>query len=153
MYTKPLVIADIFKMKLPNPTVQPYNIRYSDLQSINCPLRSILYVQSQNINKLFIKKIISDILSAVILRSDSSILEACAITLVILSGNSDMYLPTQFSLLEKVLQYYSENVYISEEKIINICKETLNQSENSMWFDVRRLRISASFKAHAIKSR
>lgn len=153
MYAKPLVVVDTFKMKKFLKNVKPYNITYCDVQSINCPLKVIMEVQCLNLVKLFIRALIKDILSAAINKSEISVLEACALSLVNLSNSHNIYLPTKVILEEKVIEYYNENINISENSIVKVCMETVNQSENRKWFQIRRLRISASSKAHAIKCR
>ena len=42
---------------------------------------------------------------------------------------------------------------MSEEQIVDLCCNTIKQSQDKEWFKARHLRISASKNAHSIKSR
>ena len=50
-------------------------------------------------------------------------------------------------------QFYLNNVVMDRENIINLCCETLKQSNCSKWFKARQSRISASQNVHSIKIR
>ena len=48
--------------------------------------------------------------------------------------------------------FYDINVEVNEDEIINICLNTLEQSKSNEWFLERAVRISASIKAHKVKT-
>lgn len=48
--------------------------------------------------------------------------------------------------------FYENNVKLSKNKIMNICIQTIQQSNTQAWFDERSIRLSAS-KAHLVKIR
>lgn len=50
------------------------------------------------------------------------------------------------------LIYFNENVTIQKKEAIEICKDTVTQSNCEKWFEIRDYRISAT-KAHKIKAR
>ena len=50
-------------------------------------------------------------------------------------------------------QFYFNNVVMDRESIINLCCETLEQSNCSKWFKAWQSRISASQNVHSIKIR
>ncbi|KAK0169353.1 hypothetical protein PV328_012167 [Microctonus aethiopoides] len=56
-------------------------------------------------------------------------------------------------LRKELCDFYEKYVVLTEEKIICLCCDTIEQSTCSDWFTARVLRISASSKAHRIKSR
>lgn len=154
-YAKPLVISEEFFQKEATCVTgaKPYNISYSDVKSINCPLQSILKFQTINANKLFINRLLTEMLSTVISMCEKSNLEICVTMLIILSSSSQLYLPQQVVLEERVHQYYDQKIKLSHEEIQKVCCETVQQSDSYLWFETRRVRISASSKAHAIKTR
>lgn len=54
----------------------------------------------------------------------------------------------------KVKKKFSKSeIMLSEQGIMNLCCETLEQSKSQNWFLVRRQRISVSKNAHNIKCR
>lgn len=54
----------------------------------------------------------------------------------------------------KVLkEFYEDKVMKTKKEMINMCINTVTQSDNKMWCEFRKLRISVSSKAHFIKTR
>lgn len=97
--------------------------------------------------------IIKKCIALAITESENSKIKVCATMLVDLSNSSDIISAGVNTLNGNIQMYYDEKIKISEENIIKICIDTIGQSENDEWFDVRKLRISASEKAHSIKTR
>lgn len=48
--------------------------------------------------------------------------------------------------------YYNQNIKLYNHEIAKLCLSTINQSKNLEWFSARQIRLSASLKAHSIKS-
>jgi len=57
-----------------------------------------------------------------------------------------------FPLILTEHTYFYENIYINETMIKSIFNQTLDQSLNLSWKQNRKMRISASLKAHNIKT-
>ena len=53
----------------------------------------------------------------------------------------------------KIDEFYNNYINLDNEEIIKLCHETISQSKCKKWHNIRELRISASAKAHKIKSR
>lgn len=49
--------------------------------------------------------------------------------------------------------FFNNNICLSQDKIIELCCATIEQSACKEWFNARKFRISASSNVHAIKSR
>lgn len=49
-------------------------------------------------------------------------------------------------------EYYSKKIIVNEFELMELFNKTKDQSENSLWHEVRNYRISASVKAHKIKT-
>lgn len=49
-------------------------------------------------------------------------------------------------------EYYSKKIIVNERELMELFNKTKDQSENSLWHEIRNYRISASVKAHKIKS-
>lgn len=59
---------------------------------------------------------------------------------------------SSFPLIFKEHTYYYENIYVNEMMIKSIFNQSLDQSHNLSWIKNRKMRISASLKAHKIKT-
>jgi len=49
-------------------------------------------------------------------------------------------------------EYYSKRIIVDKFELMELFNKTKDQSENSLWHEVRNCRISASIKAHKIKT-
>lgn len=54
---------------------------------------------------------------------------------------------------QKYLDYYYKKIYLDDDVIMKLCKETIEQSKCKEWFEARRLRITGSQDVHCIKTR
>lgn len=162
MYAQPCIVSEVFKVKTLEKkdtnkkgkvaTVKAYELKYADVKLIHSPLSKILLIQSINRNKLFIQNLIKGIIMLVIIKSDFSESEACALSLINLSSSRVIYSPVTYVADDNLKKFYEEKINLSEKKISEICIETKDQSTCKEWFEVRSLRISASSKAHSIKT-
>lgn len=98
-----------------------------------------------NINK--------DVIQTVILKCDLADDKACALTLVNSSNCSKIYCDKLVFKNENLKMYYEKSIHLTEEEIVKLSVEPVDQSNNKSWYKTRHLRISASSKAHRIKSR
>lgn len=78
--------------------------------------------------------------------------EECIKSILFFCDSYEIY-KGKIILKKELCDFYEKHVVLSEEKIISLCCDTIEQSTCSDWFAARVLRISASSKAHRIKSR
>lgn len=113
----------------------------------------MLKYEDMNQSSIIVRSIIKHLLTEVIESRYTLDVETCADILVILSNSSQVLCET-FTIENMDLQkYYNGVVALNENSIIKVCVETIDQSQSENWFEIRRLRISASQKAHSIKIR
>lgn len=137
------------------PVSPPPPIRLCELKS-NSALRIILVAQEMDKTDLAVKSMMIDLLSKVEenLEIDSA------------KASIGKVLHNFFSLVDKVPVYhcnyipavelqifFNNNIKKSEEEIIQLCSETIQQSFCKKWFTERRLRFSASSNIHNINVR
>lgn len=79
-----------------------------------------------------------------------------AMTFFHLINDQNLYSNTQFvkevEVDESLFQFFHRNIMLSEEEIVHLCCQTINQSDNKEWLSERCKRISASKSAHSIKN-
>lgn len=69
------------------------------------------------------------------------------------SSDFIVYTKGSISLEKDLFDFYHENILISDEAIVNLCCDTMGQSDKKSWFENRELRISASSNVYHIKCR
>ena len=100
------------------------------------------------------KSVVNDLLDSVEDELAQSTKAACVETLVILSKTSIDIVPQNVQIKDPLIQkFYDDNIYMNEGNVIKICHETVHQYKCKKWFEVREVRISASARAHKIKTR
>ena len=67
--------------------------------------------------------------------------------------NNCKFLKVECTLERSIKLFYEEKVAVSKEKAIEIFKNTMGQSSNSLWFEERKLRISASKAQRILKAK
>lgn len=145
------MISDVFK-KPKNYSIVPYTLNPIDIDHINCPLRNILRVENCNQLLFFVRSIIKEVITNVIIKSDISETEACASTFINFSFCIEIYCDSLNFVSTEEKQFYQNSVSLSNDEIVTLCVETFEQRKSTKWHEARKFRISASSKAHKIKS-
>ncbi|XP_071580317.1 uncharacterized protein [Temnothorax nylanderi] len=156
MYAKPMRIANLFKSKAPetncaNSSV-PLSLQLGDLKHSSA-LRIILKEYNVTQNERFVKEILLQYIYLAIEFSDINNCDACIINLLNFCEDHLVY-SSNYIIADEVLKaFYAREVNLGETQIIQICVDTRGQSYSDKWFSVRNIRISASSRAHSIKTR
>lgn len=154
-YSQPLLITSTFKKKKPKTELIPlYNLQLAKFKSINCPLTDVLKRENVHEAEIAASSVLKSILNQVVKEYDENNVDVCALTLINMSRGSLMNLDDNNlnSLPVHLRKFYETNICVTEEEILNVCKKTVDQSTSSDWFHQRNCRISASSKAHKIKT-
>lgn len=115
-------------------------------------LHAVLTATQNDENDLVAKYIMKDLLNQV---ENFISQENCVICLKSFfesSKNYPVYCSVQ-NCTNNNHNFYMDTVVKNEEEIILLCCETLSQSKCNLWYEVRKLRLSASKNVHSIKSR
>lgn len=158
MYSKPMRIINLFnKSKSPetnhaNSNVIPFDIRFEDLKHSSA-LQIIFKEYSISKNERFVKEILQEYIYSAIEISDNNNCNACIINLLNFCMDHPIY-SSNYIIADEVLKaFYEQKVFLNETQIIKMCVETRGQSYSDEWFSARNIRISASSRAHSIKTR
>lgn len=76
----------------------------------------------------------------------------CLVTFHLYNEDYEIY-QGSYKLSTILVNYYKNNISLTESEIITLCCETLGQSNCEKWFSQRLIRISSSKDVHDIKSR
>ncbi|XP_063624766.1 uncharacterized protein LOC134796508 [Cydia splendana] len=64
-----------------------------------------------------------------------------------------VYKSDKIEINQNLKEFYEANIVMEDEKIIDLCCKTIEQSKCKEWYTARRLRISSSINVHHIKVR
>ncbi|KAK0157013.1 hypothetical protein PV328_012010, partial [Microctonus aethiopoides] len=131
--------------------VEPCKIAISKLKSPSA-LKVILHHASKNKDDLRKEILIESKLREVRLNIKKADCEECIKSILLFCDSYEIY-KAKIILRKELCDFYEKYVVLTEEKIICLCCDTIEQSTCGDWFTARVLRISASSKAHRIKSR
>lgn len=133
--------------------VEPYNLTRQEMVDLNCPLRNILRIEKMHEKVFFIRSIIKDLITNTMIKTTIRNIEACALIFINLSNCCDIYGgDVKFGSVEEKA-FYNNNINLTDDIIVQLCVSTSEQHASEDWHNARKLRISASSKAHRIKSR
>ena len=120
----------------------------------NSPLKKYFEFKHANKNRLFVREILGDILNNVVTISLADEVKKIAQNLIKLSWNSTIFINiVDFTNVDRnVKNYYKKNIILKENQIIDLCYATKAQSDSDEWFRSRKVRITASSKAHKVKT-
>lgn len=152
-YTGAKKISDLF----PTPKreiLAPVEINVSALNGIPCALREVLLLEKESESKIIAKSIIN---IAIIQALQISYEDKCrkAVIKVFKEQFLTISIGQNFDnlcLSDTHYTFLKDYIQKSREQLIEICVKTCLQSQCEEWHKERALRISASLKAHRIKS-
>lgn len=115
-------------------------------------LRSVLLQAMKPESEGTIRHLMDSMLTEVDIILKKEECEMCVDILFILQKNQVTY--TSYPvLLKEIDEFYKKFIVKSRKEIIQLCCDTLEQSNCQSWFEARKLRISASINVHCIKRR
>ncbi|XP_043274335.1 uncharacterized protein [Venturia canescens] len=154
MYAKGIIITEQFKTKNVMKLVDasPYVVQLSDVTH-PCALGLILAAEERlKDNAINEKTMLCNVTRLTSLNNELS-WETCVMNLIIFAEESELYVQECFFSSIAVKSFYEKYIQLSQQEIIELCIRTVDQSNCFDWFMARKLRITASSKAHAIKTR
>lgn len=154
MYAKPLQISDVYgeRKKITKRPCEPYVVTFADVKDINCAIHKPLKVKEEDSDELIVRSLLRGMVNKVVKSIAEENVEVCALSLINSSLLSEKYACEDVILDESTKKFYDENIALSQDDIVKLCIETVSQSNCKKWFTERKLRISASLKAHKIKT-
>lgn len=154
IYAKPIVLAERYPPNKNFDNVQPYQVTVEDMKDINSPLRNILRVENINRQDLIDKAKEKLAMQKAGEEQREAHLRECIMMLLQNSPEREnLYWYILPSMELRFKKFFNCKINVNQEKILDIYIETVNQSESRLWFCVRNSRISASSRAHKIKTR
>lgn len=134
-----------------NPLSYDELIKEYDILELPCSFSTCLKQHMKSNDEREISKLLSSLVDQVIEDEISNINELYLN--YILSNQMVFNTTTDFSQLpSKLYKFYIQNIQLDTMSIKKIFNQTITQSFSELWNDQRRIRISASIKAHKIKT-
>lgn len=159
-YKKGKKISELFQPKKPCLDIIPVDknhfVENSNLLSLSCPLSYNLKVETktqvENVCEDTLQFIINNVEESINFDFYNSYLNTIIINQKLFKNNCFLKLEESYFPLDfKSSELYFNYIHVSEENIKQIFNTTLGQS-GKVWLDNRKFRISASSKAHKIKT-
>lgn len=156
IYAKGMAVSKLFPPKQIAGDVSAYIPTSEDFKNIRCPLSPIMVEENRTAEERSRIAVERENAKKQQEEIENQSIEACAISLINMSTeliSSSLKYDTSVNFASKEAKdFYEKNVQLNESDIIKLCIETKNQSDSKRWHEVRRLRITASSKAHKIKT-
>lgn len=130
---------------------RPRPVCASELQD-TCPLKIVLLSESKGECELAVENLMQDMLDAVECNLTKEECASSVKTLLKLTVNFPVY-STEHQLDINLVNFYKRNILLTEEEIIQLCCDTLDQYKSNTWFEARKVRLSASKAVHSVQSR
>lgn len=143
-----------FEKKNVDLEISPINhkslVEMYDILSIPCILANVIEKEQQCEVLVECRKCLEFILDEVEKDMDKSYMYdiLCLQNINSKMFDSGCYFPLNYDENE----YFFKSIMVDTEKITQIFNETKTQSESNLWVEIRKIRISASIKAHRIKT-
>ena len=137
-YSKPLLVSKVYqkKVKQKQNNLKPYNLKYSDVAHINCPIRDFLKAGEIMENEIASKSIMKELLNVIEKEFELNVYE-CVLSLIKYSKTKQNYSSYPVEKLDENLKKFYRNranVLVDEDKIVDICINTKQQSQSNLWF-------------------
>ncbi len=152
MFSKGALISDLFPKKRPVTKVSPAVLDINDFSNINCPLKDILIEENRTADERDCRAVLNNLIDMCVESIEKENSEACILHLINMPNFESVYSGDVGFTTDEDREFYNQFVNISVDEIVNICSKTVGQNKCREWFSQRRCRISASSKAHKIKT-
>lgn len=151
-YSKVKYISEMFRRRERKKNVaRPRPVDISELVD-ESPLKIVLLSESKGKCELAVKKLMHDLLSNVDLILKKEDCANCVKTFLALNANFPLY-GSQHEVDIRMANFYKNNIVLTDENIVELYCDTLEQSNSDRWFEARKWRLSASKNVHSVKSR
>lgn len=154
-YCKGKYICEIAPPPTKNIITNPMKVNIQELQSPSA-LRTILLESNKDENQRTVESVMLNLLNRVErklkLDDEMDFYRSCLNSIFSFCNSNKIY-KSNYKLLPQIRIYYEKNIVLSEEEIIKLCINTIEQSSCQIWLDGRFPRISGSKKAYSIQSR
>ncbi|CAG5082971.1 Protein of unknown function [Cotesia congregata] len=150
IFAKPLLITDDFILKKNYGPV--YDVDFSELGEINCSFRYVLKYEKDFSMRTSARMFVEDLCDDAVNDVQKSVAGNVIANLLQKSKQVKLYSRNIIFNDVKLYDYYNLYVKMYNYQILNLCLNTVKQSESQEWFSTRKNRISASQKAHLIKT-
>lgn len=136
--------------------IQPFGVDLSELQSPSALKIMLTSIANRRVRESQEEQSgLIDVPDSQVVSADASEKRTCQENLKLLFSlwdDSEIdYTPV--AIPQELTQFYNKYIVMTVQQIIDLCCDTIQQSDSSEWFKARRYRISASKNAHSIKSR
>ena len=129
-----------------------YEIDISELEGPS-PLKSVLIeCLKKDSEEGVIKSLMSSMLDQVVISVNKEECIFCVSASFTFCESKQVYMTIQ-KLSKELKDFYKNWIVLSEDEIIKLCCDTMQQSRCDRWFEARLLRISASKDVHNVKIR
>ncbi|XP_026740625.1 uncharacterized protein LOC113503032 [Trichoplusia ni] len=149
-YSKGRYFQDMFPSVSKTECCKPQSIIRHDELLQESSLKQILQATEQTLDSNLVTEVVSDTSDKVDLEKEDCL--ACLNFFFTVKSEFQLY-KRDYPLAENLEEYYKKYVAVTNEDIINICCNTMKQSDCPNWYAIRHLRITASKNIHSIKSR
>lgn len=112
----------------------------------------VLSSESKGKCELAVKALMHDLLNSVEVNLKKEECETCVKKLFALNKKFAIY-GGEHTVDTRVATFYKTTIVLTDEQIVELCCNTLEQSSSDTWFAARKLRLSASQNIHRVKSR
>ena len=152
MYSKGKEISELFPQRIDiDDNSDAIEFSHHEFNGWDCAIKDILISKMRNAEDLKGKAALRDAEIAENIHIEGEALSGCISLFIELSCSNQLYGEQMTFLSEFEKEYFKKNVCMNEEDIKQLCLSTRNQSTCQGWSDARKVRITASTKAHAIK--
>lgn len=151
-YSRGATVDELFPQKVLRNPPQPLYFTLEDFAEIESPIKKRLKVDNMSEEEQVCIVIMNICLvereKEILLQWTKEVIVHILITANqgIIIGKNELVLPSQMA------QYYNERIILDNDSVFSLCLRTMEQSKAAEWFEARRVRITASEKAHKIKT-
>lgn len=157
-YKKGKTIQDLFPKKsqqIFNNELLPINhkslVNEYNILEIPCILSKMIEKETQSKIHIECQNYLLDLINSVEKSTDNEFMNII-ISKQIEYDNLLPLIGSYFPLISIQYEYFMNNIFVDSKQIMNIFNKTKMQSQSIQWNDIRKNRISASVKAHRIKT-
>lgn len=154
IYSEPLIVTDKYKMK--NPLVfgpeHIYKLTFEDLADIPLALHHDEKSSTDTADDTIVRNCLNDLCEAVVEIETKNIQRVVVDQMVDCTNEMKLYGSKPEIREESEQKFYDNIIGLDLIDIIHLCLNTAKPSECKEWFAARKLRISASLRAHKIKT-
>ncbi|XP_068085057.1 uncharacterized protein [Anabrus simplex] len=152
-YRKGKRVEELFGKKTLRTSLPPFELTENILKHIPCSLRTMLRAEASTEIEQSCRAVVISLIDRVVNDVEREECEEIVTHLLHLQVSNDVRLPDKYTFRTVSDEMFlTSKVQVDTDHIIKISLDTLSQSGSPRWFQERKIRISASTKAHRIKT-